>query len=135
MARPSSDSFQFGARYPIEILARDKNLSLITKKNSIVKCPGQARSQGAITATKRVLAGLPTRGARRTHRCAINYATIAIIAQWPIKHGRCSDAGSLGPNRRRHRSNFIRVALGALRGIATPNSAERVDCRARVFIR
>jgi hypothetical protein len=80
MARSSSDSFRFGARCSIEIRARDKNVSLITKKNSIVTCPVQARSQDAVAATKRALAGLRTRGARRAHRCTINQATIARIA-------------------------------------------------------
>jgi hypothetical protein len=56
-------------------------MSLITKKNSIVICPIQARSHDAIAATKRALAGLRTCGARRAHSCAINQTTIATIAQ------------------------------------------------------
>jgi hypothetical protein len=72
MARSSSDSFRFGPRCAVEIRARDKNMPLITKKNSIVTCPVQARSHDAVAATVHVLAGIRTRGARRAHRCPIN---------------------------------------------------------------
>jgi hypothetical protein len=132
MACSSSDSFRFGPRCAIEIRARDKNVPLITKKNSIVTCPVQAPSHYAVAATVYDLAGIRTRGARRTDRCAINYTTIAKIAESLGKHGRCRDAGSLNGNRRCHRSSCTRVALGALRGIAT---RQRVDCHMRVFIR
>jgi len=47
-------------------------MSLITKKNSIVKCPVQARPRDADVATKRAFVGLRRRDARRAHPYAIN---------------------------------------------------------------
>jgi len=75
VARAPSDSFRFGARYAIKARPRDKNLSLITKKNSIAICPVQALSRDVVTATARALVAWRARSARRRHRCASNYAT------------------------------------------------------------
>jgi hypothetical protein len=59
-----------------EIRARDKNMSFVTKKNSIVTCPFQVRLHDVDVATKRAFADLRWRDARRAHCCAVNQATI-----------------------------------------------------------
>jgi hypothetical protein len=51
-------------------------MSFVTKKNSIVTCPFQARLHDIDVATMRAFVGLRWRDTRRAQRGAINQATI-----------------------------------------------------------
>jgi hypothetical protein len=56
MARSSSDSFWNRTRQAIEIRLRDKNVPLITKKNSIAICLTRTLPLDAVATAMRALA-------------------------------------------------------------------------------
>ena len=62
MARSSSDSFWNWTRQAIEIRLRDKNVPLITKKNSIAICLMRTLSLDAVATAMRALATWRGRG-------------------------------------------------------------------------
>ena len=67
MARSSSDSFWNRTRQAIEIRFRDKNVPLITKKNSIAICLTRTLSLDAVATAMRALATWRARGAGCSH--------------------------------------------------------------------
>ena len=67
MARSSSDLFWNWTRQAIEIRLRDKNVPLITKKNSIAICLTRTLSLDAVATAMRALATWRARGAGRSH--------------------------------------------------------------------
>ena len=67
MARSSSDSFWNRTRQAIEIRLRDKNVPLITKKNSIAICLTRTLSLDAVATAMRALATWRARDAGRSH--------------------------------------------------------------------
>ena len=93
MARSSSDSFWNRTRQAIEIRLRDKNVPLITKKNSIAICLTRTLSLDAVAASCGLSAPCE-RAARRARTAArSNQAWKARIVQWRGKYGHCGNVG------------------------------------------
>jgi hypothetical protein len=81
MARSSSDSFWNRTRQAIEIRFREKNATLITKKNSIAICLTRALSLDAFATAMRTLATWRARGAWPSRGRAKQPSTETRIAQ------------------------------------------------------